>query len=744
MYRIVPRVLESTYRGTAGIALFIFSILFILSPLKVRADGQFGQVYSTTGRKAVVANGVGMLASSSGDIALNVPGEPVKAFLYWAGYHTDPGGDDTVNLAVDGGSAVAITADTTYGPDYWFSYTQDRYHYVYRADITAHVLQGNHTYTVSDFIWSGRRYGSEIVVVYQDPSLPFQAVFIQEGLDAAYHGYGPPRGPNTETNILNFNATEYDRDMQFIIVAGGVQSAERPNAVWYQTGNSTVPDSIIDNPQATEIFGTPPPLSVSDGDQWDTYQDSITVAAGDNWAAFQIESVDDIVGENGASLLWVSLAAAMPTPYATIAGKVWNDEDKNGLQGEAESGIAGVTVHLLNTEQDTVATTTTDANGDFTFEVEAPANYSLSFETPYGYYFTAADQGTDDSIDSDADPQTGQTVSFAVSDGVTESSFDAGMIRRKESDLAIAKTASAPFVLMGEKFYYTLQITNNGPDDANNVMITEALPGAVTFISATPTQDMGPNPLIWNIASLPVGDTLSIRIDVKASEILSITNIASVYCEQYDPDMTNNSAGARVDILTPVELTSFRAFEAEDGIKLSWTTQSETENLGFHIYRAEEENGIYLQITDRLIAGAGNSEQQHHYSYYDRSAQPGKIYYYKLADISFKGIITMSEHIQVQLSPPAEYALEQNFPNPFNPETKITFKLKESGFTTLEVFNMNGQKVRTLVANEMPTGTHQVIWDGKDDNGKLLPSGHYICSMRVNGFQQTIKVSFMK
>jgi len=74
---------------------------------------------------------------------------------------------------------------------------------------------------------------------------------------------------------------------------------------------------------------------------------------------------------------------------------------------------------------------------------------------------------------------------------------------------------------------------------------------------------------------------------------------------------------------------------------------------------------------------------------------------------------------------PTDFALEQNYPNPFNPLTTIKFSLPKSGFTTLEIYNVLGQKVKTLVEKELPAGFHTVVWNSEDNNGKETASGVY-------------------
>ncbi|MCD4819183.1 MAG: T9SS type A sorting domain-containing protein [Candidatus Cloacimonetes bacterium] len=79
--------------------------------------------------------------------------------------------------------------------------------------------------------------------------------------------------------------------------------------------------------------------------------------------------------------------------------------------------------------------------------------------------------------------------------------------------------------------------------------------------------------------------------------------------------------------------------------------------------------------------------------------------------------------------------LHQNYPNPFNPETTIGFDMKEAGNVSIEVFNMKGQKVRTLVNNRnYPTGYNSEIWNGKDNNINSVSSGVYFYKLNTDSY----------
>lgn len=94
---------------------------------------------------------------------------------------------------------------------------------------------------------------------------------------------------------------------------------------------------------------------------------------------------------------------------------------------------------------------------------------------------------------------------------------------------------------------------------------------------------------------------------------------------------------------------------------------------------------------------------------------------------------------------PTEFALLQNFPNPFNPDTTIGYELAESADVTLQIYNVVGQVVRTLVAAEpQSVGRYQIRWDGMDDRGTPVSSGIYFYQLSAGKFQDVRKLMLLK
>jgi hypothetical protein len=93
---------------------------------------------------------------------------------------------------------------------------------------------------------------------------------------------------------------------------------------------------------------------------------------------------------------------------------------------------------------------------------------------------------------------------------------------------------------------------------------------------------------------------------------------------------------------------------------------------------------------------------------------------------------------------PSEFSLSQNYPNPFNPVTNVEFSVSRTAHVKLDIFNIVGQKVRTLVDEEMEAGKYVVDWDGKDENGHWVSSGIYFYRMQANDFSDMKKMLLVK
>jgi hypothetical protein len=93
---------------------------------------------------------------------------------------------------------------------------------------------------------------------------------------------------------------------------------------------------------------------------------------------------------------------------------------------------------------------------------------------------------------------------------------------------------------------------------------------------------------------------------------------------------------------------------------------------------------------------------------------------------------------------PTAYSLDQNFPNPFNPSTTLAYSLKEAGHVTVNIYNVLGQNVRTLVDEYQNAGNYTAIWDGHDGTGSEVGSGIYFYRIKSGDFSDIKKMVLMK
>ena len=93
---------------------------------------------------------------------------------------------------------------------------------------------------------------------------------------------------------------------------------------------------------------------------------------------------------------------------------------------------------------------------------------------------------------------------------------------------------------------------------------------------------------------------------------------------------------------------------------------------------------------------------------------------------------------------PTEFKLNQNHPNPFNPETRVAYDVPAPAHVKIVVMNILGQEVATLVDEVKAAGSYEAVWRGADNSGNRVSSGVYLCIMRAGDYSSSIKMALMK
>ncbi len=178
----------------------------------------------------------------------------------------------------------------------------------------------------------------------------------------------------------------------------------------------------------------------------------------------------------------------------------------------------------------------------------------------------------------------------------------------------------------------------------------------------------------------------------------------------------------------PVELTSFNAYDVRGQVNIEWSTSTETNNRGFEIQKSADGQNF---ITVGFVKGHGTTTEAQSYSFVDKSAADGVVSY-RLKQLDFNGVTVYSDVVTLNVDAPADYQLAQNFPNPFNPTTQISFALPVDAGVRITVFNALGQEMSKIVDNTFTAGSHTVNF-----NASKLSSGLYFYTLQAKGVDGT-------
>jgi len=99
---------------------------------------------------------------------------------------------------------------------------------------------------------------------------------------------------------------------------------------------------------------------------------------------------------------------------------------------------------------------------------------------------------------------------------------------------------------------------------------------------------------------------------------------------------------------------------------------------------------------------------------------------------------------EAEETPAYRNELSQNYPNPFNPVTTIEFSLAHGGYCELKIFNVSGQRIRTLVSESKQPGRYKISWDGRNDRGTAVTSGIYFYRLKAGSFVSVRKMIILR
>lgn len=190
----------------------------------------------------------------------------------------------------------------------------------------------------------------------------------------------------------------------------------------------------------------------------------------------------------------------------------------------------------------------------------------------------------------------------------------------------------------------------------------------------------------------------------------------------------------------PVTLSSLNSFVFNRNIKLNWVTESEINNAGFEVERAEvrSQNIEYRKIG--FINGNGTKNTPTKYSFEDKNLNTGK-YKYRLKQFDVNGNYEYFELSgEVEIGVPGKFDLSQNYPNPFNPVTKINFDLPVDSRVSILIYDEAGREVKRILNNEFKKAGYYTT----DFSAANLSSGVYFYVLNTENFRAAKKMVILK
>ncbi len=186
------------------------------------------------------------------------------------------------------------------------------------------------------------------------------------------------------------------------------------------------------------------------------------------------------------------------------------------------------------------------------------------------------------------------------------------------------------------------------------------------------------------------------------------------------------------------QLQSFSSNWSQGTVALRWTVASIEEGTVFHINRSEDAGETWQAIDNAEV-----ERDDMNFAFIDRNILGGREYTYRvdIDDSEESRIFFVSEKVQ---TPEIPLTLQQNFPNPFNPSTTISFYLPEQNEISLTVYDVSGRLIRELEGGALGAGWHSATWDGMSASGNAAGSGAYFCRLKAGKEIITVKMILLR
>ena len=203
--------------------------------------------------------------------------------------------------------------------------------------------------------------------------------------------------------------------------------------------------------------------------------------------------------------------------------------------------------------------------------------------------------------------------------------------------------------------------------------------------------------------------------------------------------------GYSVDNIAPEMVVGLTGNYIDDMMMLSWDHSQANDMSHYNIYYSTEAD--FSPNEENLVGSHSENNFNHEM---DMINSGDHFYIVSAVDVhenhgEYSEVLTITVlDVDVNLGLPNVFAIHQNYPNPFNPITKINYDLPEDALVSINVFDLMGRSIKTLVSEKISAGFNSTLWDATNDYGESVSAGMYIYTIQAGDFKQTKKMLLLK
>jgi hypothetical protein len=441
-----------------------------------------------------------------------------------------------------------------------------------------------------------------------------------------------------------------------------------------------------------------------------------------------------------------TIDAGLYTLKSSLGNYVWEDVNNNGIQEATENGISGITVTLYDATNTPVTMAITNARGGYNFVNLEPGTYSVGFSNkPVAGTFSPFNQGSNDALDSDADPVTGITEQVTLVAGEYNPTLDAGIhlptgaglgdyvwLDLNSDGMQAPNEPGVPGVTV------TLYDENDVPlrttitDQNGAYTFSNLIPGTFKVgFSTLPTYYQSNGKQYQSSFTLSnVGDDAS---DSDVSPSTGKTGTYTVNIGQYIPTV---DAGIKLDFVLPaLDIKAFAKTISSSMVDVSWFTVTEINTDHFEIERSLD-GSSFEKVAQK--AASGNTFGNTNYNINDNleGVEHKDVIYYRIKMVDQDGKFIYSNTVSVKMvESDAEVMV---YPSPFTSNVNVLFNTESATTLSVRITDLNGNTVDSKFV-EVSAGRNIISFD----NLSTLSAGVYMImiSDTENGTNTFFKIT---